>query len=199
MKILILTNNEISEPLIEWLRGREEVFVHQDKLVANDIDRLAPELIVSYSYRHILKGAVLDTMPGRFINLHISLLPFNRGADPNAWSYLDCTPKGVTVHEIDEGVDTGPILLQQPITMDEAKETLASSYRMLHDEMQALFIAHWDDIRAGRVTAKPQSGDGTFHLANDFRRIKERLLGAEGWDVPIPVFRARYGQSDGRI
>jgi methionyl-tRNA formyltransferase len=199
MKILILTNNAISEPLIEWLRGREEVIVHQDKLAASDIGRLAPELIVSYSYRHILKRAVLDTMPGRFINLHISLLPFNRGADPNAWSYLDGTPKGVTIHEIDEGVDTGPILLQQSVAIDEAKETLASSYRLLHDAMRALLIAHWDALRAGRVRARPQSGDGTFHFADDFGRIKDRLLGAEGWEVPIPVFRARYRQSAGRM
>ncbi len=192
MKILFLTNNAISEPLIEWLRAREEVTVHQDKLTVSDIDRFEPELIVSYSYRHILKRVVLDTMPGRFVNLHISLLPFNRGADPNAWSYLDGTPQGVTIHEIDEGIDTGPILVQQSVTIDESKETLASSYGLLHEAIQALFIAHWGDLRAGRMRGQAQSAPGTFHVSYDFARLKDGLLGAEGWDVPIALLRARY-------
>lgn len=199
MKILFLTNNAISEPLIAWLREREELIVHQDKLTESDIARFAPELIVSYSYRHILKRAVLDTMPGRFINLHISLLPFNRGADPNAWSYLDGTPKGVTIHQIDEGIDTGPILLQQAVRIDEARETLASSYSRLHDAMAGLFMANWRELRAGSVQAQPQTGDGTFHLSNDFARLKDILLGAEGWNVPIPILRARYRQVTGRV
>lgn len=196
MKILFLTNNTISEPLIEWLRAREAVSVHEDKLTESDIGRFAPDLIVSYSYRHILKRAVLDTMPGRFVNLHISLLPFNRGADPNAWSYLDGTPKGVTIHEIDEGVDTGPILVQRPVAIDESKETLASSYGLLHEAMQALFIAHWDDLRAGRIRGRVQSVAGTFHRSDDFARLKEKLLGAEGWNVPIALLRSRYQEID---
>jgi methionyl-tRNA formyltransferase len=192
MKILFLTNNAVSEPLVEWLRAREEVIVHEDKLGVGDIGRFAPELVVSYSYRHILKRPVLDAMPGRFVNLHISLLPFNRGADPNAWSYLDGTPQGVTIHEIDEGLDTGPILLQQSVAIDEAKETLASSYGLLHDAIQALFVAHWSDLRSGRLRGQPQSGAGTFHRSDEFARIKDRLLGPQGWDVPIPLLRARY-------
>ncbi|HEX7682308.1 MAG TPA: formyltransferase family protein [Trinickia sp.] len=192
MKILFLTNNAISEPLIEWLSAREEVTVHEDKLTVNDIGRFAPELIVSYSYRHILKREVLDTMPGRFVNLHISLLPFNRGADPNAWSCLDGTPKGVTIHEIDEGIDTGPILVQQPVVLDESKETLASSYSLLHETIQALFIAHWGDLRAGRVQGRAQRAAGTFHRSDDFARLKDRLLGVEGWNVPIALLRTRY-------
>lgn len=196
MKILFLTNNAISEPLIEWLRAREAVTVHQDKLTMSDIGTFAPDLIVSYSYRHILKREVLDTMPGRFVNLHISLLPFNRGADPNAWSCLDGTPKGVTIHEIDEGVDTGPILVQQAVAIDEWKETLASSYGLLHEAIQALFIAHWDELRAGRVRGRAQAATGTFHRSDDFARIKDRLLGEEGWNVPIALLRARYQAMD---
>lgn len=192
MKILFLTNNAISEPLLEWLSAREEVTVHEDPLTVSDIGEFAPELIVSYSYRHILKRAVLDAKPGRFINLHISLLPFNRGADPNAWSYLDGTPKGVTIHEIDEGVDTGAILVQQPVAIDESKETLASSYGLLHEAMQALFIEHWDDLRAGRIPGRAQSAAGTFHRSDEFARIKDRLLGAEGWNVPIALLQARH-------
>jgi methionyl-tRNA formyltransferase len=192
MKILFLTNNAISEPLIEWLREREDVTVVEHKLAPEDVAKLGSDLIVSYSYRHILKRAVLDTLPGRFINLHISLLPFNRGADPNAWSYLDGTPPGVTIHEIDEGIDTGPILLQQAVPIDESGETLASSYRRLHEAIQALFMSRWEHLRAGSIVGQPQREVGTFHLTADFAGLKERLLGVEGWDVPLPILRERY-------
>ena len=192
MKILFLTNNAISEPLIAWLGQREVVIIHEGRLRADDVRALQPELIVSYSYRHILNREVLDTRPGRFINLHISLLPFNRGADPNAWSYLEGTPPGVTIHQIDEGIDTGPVLLQQPVAIDETRETLGSSYVRLHQAIQALFVAHWPDLRAGRLVAQPQQAQGTFHRADDFAKISEMLFGAEGWDVPITLLSQRY-------
>ena len=59
--------------------------------------------IVSYGYRYIITQDILDAVRGQAINLHISLLPWNRGADPNLWSFLDDTPKGITIHYIDSG------------------------------------------------------------------------------------------------
>ncbi|MBC8745370.1 MULTISPECIES: formyltransferase family protein [Paraburkholderia] len=192
MRILFLTNNAISEPLITWLSQREDMTVVDHKLTPDDVVGHGPDLIVSYSYRHILKRAVLDTLPGRFVNLHISLLPFNRGADPNAWSYLDGTPPGVTIHEIDEGIDTGAILLQQHVAIDEASETLASSYRRLHEAIQTLFRNHWEDLRTRSIISQPQREAGTFHASADFARFREQLLGTEGWDVPLLTLRERH-------
>jgi methionyl-tRNA formyltransferase len=133
-------------------------------------------------------------MPGRFINLHVSLLPYNRGADPNAWSFLDDTPKGVTIHLIDAGIDTGPILLQQEVVFDEVHDTLAGSYATLHDRIRTLFCDNWAVIREGKIRAAAQTGAGTFHRTAELAALRERLLGAEGWDVAIPVFRRRYRQ-----
>ncbi|HUX61123.1 MAG TPA: formyltransferase family protein, partial [Ignavibacteriaceae bacterium] len=59
------------------------------------------DFIVSYGYRNIIGKPVLDKFQGRAINLHISYLPWNRGADPNLWSFFDNTPKGVTIHFLD--------------------------------------------------------------------------------------------------
>jgi len=129
MKILFLTNNEVSRPLINWLSERAFVMVWNDKLAPSDVLNMKPDLVVSYSYRHIIKQDVLDTLPDKFINLHIALLPYNRGADPNAWSFLDETPKGVTIHIIDKGIDTGPILCQREVFFDYAKDTLGGTYK----------------------------------------------------------------------
>ena len=46
------------------------------------------DFIVSYGYRHILSKNILDLLPNKIINLHISYLPYNRGADPNFWSFM---------------------------------------------------------------------------------------------------------------
>ena len=45
----------------------------------------------------------------------MSFLPYNRGSHPNFWSFIDDTPKGITIHEIDEGADTGNIVFQKKI------------------------------------------------------------------------------------
>jgi methionyl-tRNA formyltransferase len=70
------------------------------------------DFVVSFGYRHIISARYINALHGRLINIHISLLPWNRGADPNFWSWFDRTPKGVTIHAIDAGVDTGDVLAQ---------------------------------------------------------------------------------------
>ena len=61
---------------------------------------------------------MLDQINYRAINLHISYLPWNRGADPNLWSAVGM-PKGVTIHYINDGFDTGDILFQKAILFVE--------------------------------------------------------------------------------
>lgn len=56
------------------------------------------------------------------LNLHISYLPWNRGANPNFWSFVENTKKGVTIHEIDEKLDKGKILLRKELEFDENRE-----------------------------------------------------------------------------
>ncbi len=85
-------------------------------------------------------------MQGQIFNLHISLLPYNREASPNFFSSIENTPKGVTIHQIDEGLDTGPILAQKELFFDESKETFASSYEKLILEIQMLFKENWSSI-----------------------------------------------------
>jgi dTDP-4-amino-4,6-dideoxyglucose formyltransferase len=127
MKVPFLTGGNVSRPLVEWLGEREEVSVSGERLGADDVASLAPDVIVSHSYPHILTRDVLVATPGWFVNLHVSLLPFNRDEDPNFWSFIDDMPKGVTVHRIDQGIDVGPILLQREVSFAASGETLAST------------------------------------------------------------------------
>lgn len=179
--------------LIPWLRQRgEDVFVREEKLTPADFQNAEFDFLVSYGYRHILKKDVLDRFPSRAINLHVSFLPWNRGADPNAWSFLEDTPKGVTIHHIDEGVDTGDIIVQQLVDLPE-HETLAQTYGRLQDSIQALFRENWDQIRAGRAKRLPQPAGGSVHKRSDRSRF-EKLLTA-GWDTPVSQLVNRLPRS----
>lgn len=137
------------------------------------------DMLVSYGYRHVLKPDVLAACPA--VNLHISYLPWNRGADPNLWSWVDGTPKGVTIHVMDEGVDTGPILVQRAVSF-YPDETLTSSYHRLCADIEDLFATHWPLIREGRIVPKPQGLGGTSH------RKAERPELPDGWTTPIRAF-----------
>lgn len=144
--------------------------------------------LVSHGYRHILKADVLDYFSrGRAINLHISLLPWNRGADPNFWSWLDRTPKGVSAHCIGKGIDTGDLLLQRQVRFDGG-QTLTSSYRKLQEELVGLFRENWQTIRIGGVEPRIQQGEGTYHRRKDIEAYQYLLI--DGWDTPVSRIEA---------
>lgn len=138
MKILFLGPED--SPLINWLQEQgEEVLQTAAKLSIQFVQEQRFSFLVSYGYRHILKKEILDLFPEKAVNMHISYLPWNRGADPNFWSFVEDTPKGVTIHYLDEGVDTGDIIVQKKVEFDLERETLATSYEKLQEEIQDLF------------------------------------------------------------
>lgn len=140
------------------------------------------DFLVSYGYRHIVSEEILNRFPRRAINLHISYLPWNRGADPNLWSFLEDSPKGVTIHLLDEGLDTGDILVQRKVD-HEPKDTLQSSYDRLKSAIEELFISAWPAIRDGNQPSFPQPEGGTAHRVRD--RAKYQHLITQGWDTPV--------------
>jgi len=90
------------------------------------------ELVVLAGYMHLLTRAFLERFPARIVNVHPSLLP----AFPGARALDDALANGVretgvTVHLVDEGVDTGPILVQEPVPVlaGDTRETLHARLR----------------------------------------------------------------------
>ena len=170
MKILYLgPKNKI----LEVLQGLHDVTQTED--IVNDLSYY--DWVISYGYRHILKKQHIESAKSPIINLHISFLPYNRGADPNYWSWVEDTPKGVTIHEIDEGIDTGGIFIQKQVTFND-DETLSSSYNKLKNEIETLFINSFDDIFEGNLKTIKQKGKGTMHY-------KKHFPGVKSWDIPV--------------
>jgi methionyl-tRNA formyltransferase len=142
------------------------------------------DFVISYGYRHIIRNKKeLKRMDGRAINLHISYLPWNRGADPNLWSWIEGTPKGVSIHCLDAGVDTGDILCQALVPFT-GEETLASSYAKLQAAMQGLFMENWVLIRTGNCPRIAQQG-GSLHRVKD----KARIALPHGWNTKVSALR----------
>ena len=150
-----------------------------DFLSAHSVD-----FAVSYRYRHIITRDIIDYLRSRVVNLHISYLPWNRGADPNLWSFLEDTPKGITIHYIDEGIDTGDIIAQRLVDFDINHDTLSTSYQKLNQEITRLFVECWSSIRAGACGCKKQPGGGSFHRMID-KIPFQHLFEERGWDTPV--------------
>lgn len=140
-----------------------------------DVDGQASQsesLGVSVLFGHILSGSQLSQFTRGVINCHPSLLPYNRGAFPAAWSILDGTPSGVTIHLMDEGLDTGAILAQETVDVRES-DTSGSLYARTLERLYETFTTHWSHIRDGKVQPIEQVGKGTYHSSRDFHQMRE--------------------------
>jgi len=188
---ILFLGGGISRDLASWLENEgERVFYTEEKVDARYVEDMKPDMIVSYNYRYILKRDVLKIPPMGAVNLHISYLPWNRGAHPNVWSYIEDSPKGVTIHSLDEGIDTGDIIVQEEVVIDEDKETIGSSYEKLHEAIQALFRRNWDKIRNGIIQSRPQPSVGTLHYTKDSKTF-EALLTEKSWATPIKELKEK--------
>ncbi len=181
MKVLFLGPDD--SLVLDFLKSTEsQVEQTADPLDEAFLDRHAADFLVSHGYRHILRPDVLKRFPRRAVNLHISYLPWNRGADPNLWSFIENTPKGVSIHYLDAGIDTGDVIAQRLVEFGPA-ETLRSSYSRLQAEIARLFAEHWSRIRTGGCSATKQVGPASFHRIADREKVAHLLT--NGWDTPV--------------
>jgi methionyl-tRNA formyltransferase len=114
-------------PIFQPERVKEEAF-------QEDLKRLAPDLFVVAAYGQILPQSLLEIPKYGAINVHASLLPKYRGAAPIAWAILRGEKAtGVTIMKMDKGMDTGDILLQREVIVEngETSETL-------HDKLASI-------------------------------------------------------------
>lgn len=183
MKILLLGPG--SEIIEKYLTEDGHVLTVTDERVGLEyILSRGFDFAISFRYRHIISKDIIDHFHGSLINLHISFLPWNRGADPNIWSFLTNTPSGVSIHVIDEGVDTGPLLVQKRVEHDIEGDTLRTSYDRLIRSIEMLFLKNRDAILNKQIKPVRQTEGGSAHRKADlesYRHLWEKL----GWDTPV--------------
>ncbi len=140
--------------------------------VTRAITALEPDIGVSVMFGYIVRPELLAVPPAGFVNVHTSLLPYNRGAYPNVWSIVEGTPAGVTIHYMDEGVDTGDVIAQRAVAV-EPVDTGLTLQRRLTEAAVALFRDCWPAIRQGRITRSVQPAGGSAHTVSDVALVDE--------------------------
>ena len=143
------------------------------------------DLIICFGYRHIISQSQIDRSTAPIVNLHISYLPWNKGAHPNFWSHYDCTPSGVSIHEVDSGIDTGNIIYQKYVNFHASEDTFASTHQRLLIEIESLFTQNLDSILSKTWQSRPQRRAGTTH------NTKELPKCFKGWHSNIQQEIAR--------
>lgn len=121
------------------------------------------DLHVVVAYGQILRPPLLAIPPMGTLNVHASLLPRHRGAAPIAWAILTGDSEtGVTIMQMDEGVDTGPILTRAAVPI-APNETVRSLEPRLAEHGAALLIETLEDVQSGALKPAPQSSEGATY------------------------------------
>lgn len=189
---IFLTNNKNTLSLYDWINNRFPMVIYSGRLDVKQLYAINPTLIVSYNYKYIIGEDIIDFMHGNMINLHISYLPWNRGASPNIWSFIDDTPKGVTIHQMSRECDAGKLLYQKECFFRPEEETFETVYCKLNSEIIELFKSHWEEIRDGNYNLYEQKGNGSYHTLSDLKKLKEHV--EFQWTDNIAVFLEKYNQ-----
>jgi len=186
-KIIFLGYRSQKTKLIKFLRKKKNIVkVFGNKNINKKII-LESDLIISFGYKRIIKSRFLKLSKVPILNLHISYLPYNRGAHPNFWSFIDNTPKGVTIHEINKNVDMGYIIYRKKITFKKIKLlTFKNTYKILIKEIEKLFIKNYDMIISNRYPKKKITSKGTLH------KISQLPKNIKSWDVNIYNYLKNY-------
>lgn len=157
----------------------------RDEAVQRQLRELAPDVAPVVAYGGLVPPAVLDVPRHGWINLHFSLLPQWRGAAPAQRAVLagqDST--GLTTFRLDEGLDTGDVLLQQESPIGPT-ETSGELLERLADEGAELLVRSIDAIADGTAAFTPQTADGATHAAK--LTTQEARI---GWSRPAPEVAA---------
>lgn len=127
-----------------------------------EMAELTPDIIVVVAYGKILPPSLLNLSPLGCVNVHASLLPQYRGAAPIQWALINGDEKtGVTTMYMDEGMDTGDILLKEEVEIDEEDSAYILG-RRLSLAGASLLIKTLKGLKDKSIRPVPQGGKPTF-------------------------------------
>ncbi|MFH1130217.1 MAG: methionyl-tRNA formyltransferase [Pseudomonadota bacterium] len=176
------------------------------------------DMFVVVAYGQILSPRLLTVPPMGCINVHGSLLPRHRGAAPIQWAVLKgdkCA--GITIIQMDAGVDTGPILLQESVELDN-EETSGTLYDRLAPVGARLLLKALAGVQQGVLEPVPQDnanatlapmlskGDGRVDFLQSAKEVDCWIRGMDPWPgafadlqgQTLRLFRSRVTNGKGR-
>jgi methionyl-tRNA formyltransferase len=166
-------------PLLQPLKMKDPEFLHS-------LAGWKPDLIVVAAFGRILPPVILSLPPRGCINVHASLLPKYRGAGPIQWAIINGEMEtGITTMLMDEGMDTGAMLLQEtiPITPDDTAGTLSPRLAELGGRLLVKTITR---LKAGTLVPRPQDSSRAT-----LAPLLKKDDGAIDWALPATVLANR--------
>jgi methionyl-tRNA formyltransferase len=173
-------------PVLQPTNIRDESFTAQLK-------EYNPDLIVLTAYGRILPGNIINLPPFGTINVHASLLPKYRGAAPIQWALINGETKtGITIMQMDEGLDTGDILLTEKTTIS-ADETAGSLFAKLAELGGKALIKALKLLKENKLTPVKQDEnfasfapllkkeDGLIEWSQSAEQISCLIRGLDPW------------------
>jgi methionyl-tRNA formyltransferase len=202
-------DHDPAPPPVKLLAGEESLPVVQPEKIKNNpdfrarLEAIKPDAIIVVAYGRIIPGWMLRLPPFGNLNLHASLLPKYRGAAPIQWAVANGeSSTGVTTMRIDEGLDTGDILLQRELAI-EPDQTAEQLFPLLAKSGASLMIETLAGLEAGSIKPVRQD-EAAASLAPilqredalvDFNRrandIYNRWRGFQPWPGAYTFFRGR--------
>ena len=153
--------NKITMPPVKVLAIKNNIPVYQFKKIRIDgvdtLKALKADIMVTAAYGQILSQEIIDICPHKIINVHGSLLPKYRGATPIQQSIIDGESEtGVTIMQTEAGIDTGDIILQQSLKIEQ-NDTYGTLSQKLAEVGGDLVVKALDLIEIGKATFTKQN------------------------------------------
>ena len=188
----------LTAPPVKQLAAEHGIPVYQPRTLRDGssddvIKELAPDIIVVVAYGCIIPPQLLHVAQYGCINLHVSLLPKYRGSAPIQWAVLNGDAgTGVSIMQLDEGLDTGDVLLVEPVSIDP-EETSGELFDRVSAVGARTLVTTLEKIPTGEL--KPQKQDETqatlappltkemaqFHFTEDAAHIHNWVRGMNPW------------------
>jgi methionyl-tRNA formyltransferase len=139
----------------------------------------AIDVLFSINYLFLIDRKLLDIPRLYALNIHGSLLPKYRGRTPHVWAIIQGETKtGITVHKIDEGTDTGDILLQEEVEIDP-ENTGAEVLEKFHHRYPVLILRALNLVKSGNEVFRPQDNSKATYFG---KRVPEDGLIDWNWE-----------------
>jgi methionyl-tRNA formyltransferase len=198
-----------SPPPVKMLAGAAGLPVVQPEKIKNNpelrsrLEAIQPDAIIVVAYGRIIPDWMLRLPRWGNLNLHASLLPKYRGAAPIQWAVANGeTVTGATTMRLDQGLDTGDILLQRSLAI-EPDQTAEQLFRVLAESGASLMLDTLRGLDAGTIHPVPQDDagaslapilqreDALVDFARSAREIYNRWRGFQPWPGAYTFFRGK--------
>ena len=174
-KVLVLGLNNVGKKIVKILRNDKiKLTVINKKISFRLVKKINPDLILSLGYRFIIPKDIFNFPILGSFNIHKSLLPINKGANPVFWTILKNTKAGISIHKITNKIDDGPIVMQKEVVYDFSYNA-QMLYEKLENEQVLLFLKFWKLIQISKLKFKNSvKKNSSYYRKKDFLNILKK-------------------------